>query len=321
MDGWSRRELVRLAGLAALAGNGEAVGPGAARPGRVGVARFPEPARGRPLTDVTTRATLERALVAATGAQTAAAAIAALVRPSDVVGLKLNCLGGPRMSPRPALVVALAGLLREAGVPPRAIIAFDRSTRELEKAGFAVRRSGEEYRCYGIDNAYDSEPSSSGSIGSCFARLVSSECTALISVGVVKDHDLAGVSAGLKNWYGVIHNPNKYHDNNCDPFVADVLRHPWIEGKLRLTVLDGTMAQCHGGPAFRPDSTWPLGVLAVSVDPLAGDAWAWRIIDQERRRRGLPTLEQAGRAPRFLRTAAEYGLGVGDPAKVVEVMA
>ena len=41
--------------------------------------------------------------------------------------------------------------------------------------------------------------------------------------GVVKDHDLAGVSAGLKNWYGVIHNPNKYHDSCCDPYVADVV--------------------------------------------------------------------------------------------------
>ena len=72
MEGWSRRELVRLVGLAALAGNGEAMGPAAARPGRVGVARFPEPARGRPLTDVTTRATLERALALSRGKTPAA---------------------------------------------------------------------------------------------------------------------------------------------------------------------------------------------------------------------------------------------------------
>jgi len=143
----------------------------------------------------------------------------------------------------------------------------------------------------------------------------------LVSFGVVKDHDLAGVSAGLKNLYGLIHNPNKYHDHNCDPYVADVLNHPYVRGKLRLVVLDGVVAQCHGGPAWRPDATWPLGVVAASTDPVAADAWAWRVIDAERARRGLASLEDAKRPPRFLATAARYGLGVGDPAAVKEVLA
>jgi uncharacterized protein (DUF362 family) len=321
VERFNRRELVKLAGLAVLAGPSGGGGVAIPHRGRVGVARLPESARQGGLTDVSARAALERALVAATGASSAHLAIASLFRPTDTVGLKLNCLGGSRMSPRPPVVAALAGLLREAGIPGSRIIAFDRSSRELERAGFAVRRRGDDYLCYGIDNAYEQEPSGSGAIGSCFARLVATECTALISVGVVKDHDLAGVSAGLKNWYGVIHNPNKYHDNGCDPYVADVLQHPYLSGKLRLTVLDGAVAQCHGGPAYRADAVWPLGVLAVATDPVAADAWAWKVIDQERQRRGLPTLAQAKRAPGFLATAAGSGLGVGDPAKVVEVMA
>ena len=40
---------------------------------------------------------------------------------------------------------------------------------------------------------------------------------------VLKDHDLAGVSLAMKNWYGVVHNPNKLHDDDCDPFVADLV--------------------------------------------------------------------------------------------------
>jgi len=86
-------------------------------------------------------------------------------------------------------------------------------------------------------------------------------------------------------------------------------------------VLDGVVAQCHGGPAWRPDATWPLGVVAASTDPVAADAWAWRVIDAERARRGLASLEDAKRPPRFLATAARYGLGVGDPAAVKEVLA
>jgi uncharacterized protein (DUF362 family) len=311
---FSRRELPLILGLGALATR---TGVAAVRePGRVGVAKLPPSPNSRTLDGAVARAALSSAITAASGGP-----IGALFRPDDTVGIKVNSLGGAGMSPHPELVEALAALLREASVPPQRIIVFDRSSRELQRAGFAIRRDGGRYLCYGIDNDYDREPSTSGEIGSCFARLVSTTCTALVSFGVVKDHDLAGVSAGLKNLYGLIHNPNKYHDHNCDPYVADVLNHPWVRDKLRLTILDGVTAQCHGGPASRPDAVWPLGAVVASTDPLAADAWAWRVIDAERKRRGLPSLEDAKRPPRFLATAAGYGLGVGDPAKIREVSA
>ncbi len=318
----SRRELARLIGLSALALPGArraaALAGGVGR-GRVGVAKLAPVAAGEALDPLRARTAVERAIVAATGAPSARAALTALFKPSDTVGIKLNCLGGRHLSPHPELVEALVQLLVEAGVAAERIVVFERSSRELQRAGFAIRRDGPSYRCYGVDNDYDPTPSTSGAIGSCFARLVSTTCTALIGFGVVKDHDLAGVSASLKNWYGVIHNPNKYHDTNCDPYVADVCNHPFLRDKLRLTLLDGLRAQCHGGPAFRPDATFPLGLVAASTDPVAADAWAWRVIDAERTRRGLPTLAAAKRPPRFVATAARYGLGVGDPAAVQEV--
>ncbi len=313
----TRRELARLLGLSALAV--PVARRTAATPrGRVGVASVTA-AGGAALAPAAAKTALAAAVRAATGAETARAALAALFRPTDTVGIKVNCLGGRNLSPRPALVEALVELLGEAGVASERIVVFERSSRELERAGFRIRRDGDGYRCYGIDNDYDAAPSTSGAIGSCFARLVSTTCTALVGFGVVKDHDLAGISASLKNWYGVIHNPNKYHDGNCDPYVADVCNHPFLRTKLRLTILDGGMAQCHGGPAFRSDATFPLGKVVVSTDPVAADAWAWRVIDAERRRRGLPTLAEAQRPPRFLATAARYGLGIGDPGAIAEV--
>jgi uncharacterized protein (DUF362 family) len=320
---FSRRDLGRWLGAGLVAGPLAATVKAApARfPGRVGLAALAGPRGGAPIPPTAARRALAGALVAATGAASAEASARLLFRPSDTVGIKLNCLGGRNLAPRVALVDALAAILGEAGLATERIVAFDRSSRELQRAGFTIRHSGGDYLCYGIDNDYDPEPSTSGQIGSCFARLVSTTCTALISFGVVKDHDLAGVSAGLKNLYGLIHNPNKYHDNNCDPYVADVLHHPFVGGKLRLTVLDGVVGQYHGGPAYRPDTTWPLGVVAASTDPVACDAWAWRTIDGERTRRGLETLEQAKRSPRFIATAARYGLGVGDPSAIREVHA
>jgi uncharacterized protein (DUF362 family) len=262
------------------------------------------------------RRAVELSLQRALGVERAAAGLGAQFSPSDTVGIKLSCLGAPRLSPRVELVEALVDLLAEAGVLRSRILVFERSSRELERAGFAIRRSGGPYLCYGTDNRYDSEPSTSGSIGSCFAHEVSTTCTALISFGVVKDHDLAGVSAGLKNWYGVIHNPNKYHGTNCNPYVADVFRHPFLAGKHRLTILDGVEAQCQGGPAFYAGGLFPLGLVAASADPVAADLWAWQVLDAERVRRGLPTLAADGREPAFIATAGRYGLGVADPARL-----
>jgi uncharacterized protein (DUF362 family) len=283
---------------------------GIVRPGVVGGAAI-EPAS---VNDAACRRALATAVCAATGAETATVALSALFSANDVVGIKLNCLSGAKMSPRVELVEALVELLAEAGVQRGRIIVFERSSRELKRAGFVIRRSGGRYLCFGTDNDYDRRPTTSGQIGSCFARLVSTECTALISFGVVKDHDLAGVSAGLKNWYGVIHNPNKYHDSNCDPYVADVVRQDFVRSKLRLTVLDGIEAQCHGGPALFAKGLFPLGKVVVSTDPVAADLWAWQAIDAERVRRGMPTLAAQKRAPAFVETAARYGLGVGNPA-------
>lgn len=313
--GVSRRDLARLAGLAALAAPFSRSGHAASR-ARVGLASLAPEA----VTPSAARAAVDKALVAAIGAASAVDAARALFKPTDTVGIKLNCLAGRGMSPRPELVGAFAALLREAGVARERIVAFERSTRELRRAGFTPGEGGT-YRCVAIDNDYDAEPSTSGSIGSCFARLASTTCSALVSFGVVKDHDLSGVSAGAKNLYGLIHNPNKYHDNNCNPYLADLLRHPYVRGKVRLTILDGVIAQYHGGPAYRPDATWPLGLVAASTDLLAADAWAWQVIDTERARRGLPSLAAAGRPPRWLDTAQRYGLGTGVPAEVEFVRA
>lgn len=318
-DRLTRRELAALAVGTAVAAGAEEAGVGAApRPGVVAVASLAERSAGT-VDPRNAASAMAGAVAGSVGAPSGIGAIRALFRPTDVVGIKLNCLGGRRMSPRPVVVDALIRLLVAGGVPAERIILFERSSRELERAGFELRRSGSGARCFGIDNDYEPRPSVSGAIGSCFARLVTKTCTALIGFGVVKDHDLAGVSASLKNWYGVIHNPNKYHDNQCDPYVADVVRHPFIRSKLRLTVLDGVVAQCHGGPAYRASGTFGLAKIAVSTDPVAADLWAWKVIDRERLRRGMPTLAEAGRPPRFIATAADAGLGVGQADALVEV--
>ncbi len=260
---------------------------------------------------------IHRGMMALTGKKSASLAWASLFGPKDVVGIKVNCLSGKRMSTHPQLVNAIVQGLKLADVPDERIIIWDRTNRDLTMAGFGinVRRRG--VKCLGTDVVgYEEEPEIRGSIGSCFSRILSTYCTALINVPVLKDHDLAGVTLSLKNFYGAIHNPNKYHDNNCDPYIADLNTHPFIEGKLRLILCDGIEAQYNGGPGYKPRWRWNFSGLIMSLDPVAADSVGAKIIEKKRNEMGFPSLREAGRPPKYITTAARKGLGEGDLSKI-----
>jgi uncharacterized protein (DUF362 family) len=244
-----------------------------------------------------------------------------LVRPGDVVGVKINCLAGRRLSTTREVVEALVASLARAGVRPASIVVWDRTERELKAAGFTLRSQGAAWRCFGTDRVgygYEREIAFSGAVGSCLSRILTRTATVLINVGVLKDHDLAGVSVGMKNLYGVLHNPNKYHDNVCDPYVADVANLPVVRKKLRLTIADGTLAQCHAGPAFNPAYAWQYNGLLVGTDPVAVDRAGCDILDERRQAKGLPSFAEARRWPKWLKTAQGYGLGHADSFKLLE---
>lgn len=260
--------------------------------------------------------TLGTVLARAAGEDDAVGALRRLFRPNDVVGIKVNCLAGRGLSPHPLLIERLTGWLREAGLPARNVLVWDRTDRELKAAGFEIVRAGEGVRCAGTNNDYDSSPREWGPGGSRFARVLVEDLTALINVGVLKDHDLSGVSLGLKNWYGVIHNPNQHHEDGCAPYIPHLAAFPLIRKKLRLTIIDGTVAQCHGGPARNPVWTWPWQGIMASTDPVALDAVGWRVIEERRRQVELPSLGAEGREPRWIADTAALGLGEADIEKI-----
>ena len=137
---FSRRELGALVGAGALGmlGNGGLGAEMALQPGRVGLAALGD---GSQLDAETAARLIDAALSrAVAGAATGIDAAKRLFRSSDTVGIKINCLAGPMLSPRVALVEALVELLVAAGVARRKVIVFERSSRELERAGFVISR-------------------------------------------------------------------------------------------------------------------------------------------------------------------------------------
>jgi hypothetical protein len=232
--------------------------------------------------------------------------------PRDRVAIKVNCLGLPTHH---AIGGAVARAISAAGVRPENTIIWDRTDRELERAGYSLRKSGRGVRCFGTDSlgggrgGYDDTVATSGEIGSLYSRIVTEQCDALVSAPVLKDHNLAGLSCALKNFYGAIHNPNKYHDNGCDPFVADVCAHSLVRERLRLAVCDATRPQFHGGPPARPQWQWPYGGILLSTDPVALDRVALEILRLKRADVGRPPLDAENRPAHYLESAAARGLG------------
>ena len=235
-----------------------------------------------------------------------------LFGPDARVALKLNCLAGPGLSPKPPLVWALCRKLVSLGVRPGNIVLWDRTSRELQRAGYDIRTESQKIRVFGtdaLDPGYEPKPFVHRSVGSCYSRILTRFATTVIGIGVLKDHDLSGISAGMKNFYGAIHNPNKYHDNGCDPYVADLCSQPLLRARWCLSLVDATHAQFHGGPALNPAYRWAESSLLAGLDPVAVDAVGWRRIEEKRKQAGMKSLEEENRAPVWLKTAEALGLG------------
>jgi uncharacterized protein (DUF362 family) len=242
-----------------------------------------------------------------------------LVRPGESVSLKVNTLGGRGISTNLQLVEAICERLQQAGVKPGEIVIWDRDTSELERAGFHVSIGGDRVQCYGTDRVgYEQELAAWGSVGSLLSKILTQRSNVLINLPVLKDHDGAGVTIALKNMYGVIHNPNKYHPNGCNPYVADVNMLPEIRSRMRLAICDATTAMYEGGPGFKPEHSWNANALLVSADPVALDHTGWLMIERKRAEKRLKTLAAEERAPGYIATAADadHRLGTNDPKRI-----
>jgi uncharacterized protein (DUF362 family) len=246
------------------------------------------------------------------GTREAGESLARLFARAERIGIKVNTIGGRKISTRPELSLALAELLIKNGQPDRNIVIWDRTNRELREAGYSLSDRPNGIKVFATDTAgagYETEIISHRNIGSLFSTIQTNFVTASISLAILKDHGLAGVTAGMKNYFGAIHNPNKYHDSHCDPFIAELFESGPIKEKHRLSLLDALVVQYHRGPSYHTQWAERSGALIFSLDPVAADAVGWRLIEMLRSRKGLPSLKEEDREPVYLGTAERLGLG------------
>jgi uncharacterized protein (DUF362 family) len=242
-----------------------------------------------------------------------------VVRPGETVGLKVNCLSGRGNSTSPELVDAVCERLQQAGVPAQNIVIWDRLDKDLDKGGFTINYKGRGVRCYGNDAlGFEGELATYGAVGSLLCRTLTRVCDCVVNMPVVKDHSIAGITVSLKNMFGAIHNPNKYHLNVGDPYIPDVYMLPGIRRKTRLIVCDATTVQYEGGPSYLPYWAWAFDGLIVGRDPVALDRTGWQLIERKRADEGMKPLAELDRSPAYLDTAADgaHRLGTNDPGRI-----
>ncbi len=255
---------------------------------------------------------LKKGLEALSGAARAEEALREWFRPGETVGLKVNTIGRRALSTSPETALTLGLWLGQTVGREENVIIWDRTDEELKEAGYRISTSPGSLKIFGTNNrraGYQSEPTAHRHLGSLFSRIQAELIQASISLALLKDHGLAGVTAGLKNYFGAIHNPNKYHDSNCNPYIAELFETEPIRRKHRLTILDALRVQYHRGPAYHPQWLAASRKFIFSLDPVAADTVGWKIIEELRAKKGLPSLKEEGRAPGYLLTAEKLNLG------------
>jgi uncharacterized protein (DUF362 family) len=224
------------------------------------------------------------------------------------VGIKPNCVAGIIMSSSPILCMALCELLQSAGIRENDIIIWERSERELRHAGYELNNNSNKLRIIANDSpgiGYSKDFSSFGRADSLVTRVLTDMVDYNINFPILKDHSIAGLCGGLKNMYGAVHNPNKYHDHNCDPYAADINCFPVIKNKHRLSIMDCFNIQYNAGPAYYSSFATTSNKILMSTDPVALDTIALRMLDEIRIKYGLQDLKSSGRYPAYLQTAAD----------------
>jgi len=239
--------------------------------------------------------------------------------PGGIVGMKTNCLARKFNSTPVALTDALSEILIDNEIKENDIIIWERTNRELEEAGYKLNASSFGRRCLGTDSngiGYSNEFYSAGEVNSLVSNILLRMVNHHINLPILKDHSIAGLSGCLKNMFGVIHNPNKYHGNNCNPYAAYVSQLEPVKTKHRLAIIDASRVQYNLGPGYDSRYIENYGGVILSIDPVAADRIGLEIVETLRRNNKLPSLKETGRPADYLFTAGQYGFGVADLQKI-----
>ncbi|MRG96841.1 DUF362 domain-containing protein [Polyangium spumosum] len=270
---------------------------------------------------------LERVMAELTGKSDLGAAFAKFVHKDDKVAIKPNGIAGQKgftMATNRELILEIVRGVMAAGVPAGNIMIFEQYPKFLEGTRIWDRNKGPDpalpagilTAVHENKDATMPERSVMG-IPTKFVRPFT-EATAVINIGMIKDHSICGFTGCLKNiTHGATINPHAFHQHNASPQIAELYAQDVVKSRVRLHIVDGFKLIYDEGPLDKNKKRRVLHeAVYATTDPVAMDTLGWGIIEQWRKDNGLPTLKDAGREPTYIRIASELGLGVFDKNRI-----
>lgn len=263
---------------------------------------------------------LETALMEFTGAPNLVGALKKFIHKDDVVAIKPNGIAGQKgatMATNFELILPLVEGLIALGVPPSKITVYEQYPSYLVGTRVGLKRNplpdGVVTGTHNNNHHTMRDIVVYQGIKTRYCHFFT-QATAVIDLTMIKDHSICGYTGCLKNiTHGNINNPHEHHAHNASPQIAMLYNHPIVTSRVRLHVVDAFKIMYDKGPLDKdPATRIPHGAVYVSTDPVALDTVGWQLIDRERTARGLKTLKEAKREPRYIQTASELGLGLHD---------
>jgi hypothetical protein len=246
-------------------------------------------------------AMLDAGLTRLTGAPTSQEAWRRILKPDDVVGLKFNRSGAKELGTTEPLADALIQSLMAAGWDPARIVPIEVSPSTYDAT--RTSRPVTDWDDYEVDFGSGKDELAS----------VLRQVTALVNVPFLKTHNIAGMTACLKNLsHALVKHPARFHGNRCSPYVGDIVALPQIRGKLRLNIVNALRIVFDGGPEVSSELTWPGGILLMGCDPVAVDTVGTELLNRVRKRNGLASLDADGGGAQYVEAAAARGLGCSE---------
>jgi uncharacterized protein (DUF362 family) len=274
------------------------------------------------------RLMLERAMTELTGKSDLAAAFGRFVHKDDRVAIKPNGIAGKQgatMASNKELILEVVRGVMAAGVPASNITIYEQYPSFM--AGTRIWKSknkdvdtelptGITTVVHENKDATMPELSVVG-IGTKFVRPFT-EATAVINIGVIKDHSICGYTGCLKNiTHGSTINPQAFHEHGASPQIAELYAQSIVKSRVRLHIIDGFKLIYDEGPLdTNKKRRVPHEAVYATTDPVAMDVIGWNEVEKWRKENGLPTLKEAYREPTYIRIAGELGLGFYDKNKI-----
>ncbi len=254
---------------------------------------------------------LDASLAKMTGLDDAGAAWKSLFKPHERVAIKVNSI--VHGSTHPALALAVAACLQDAGVPAKQITFYDRWSDELNQSGFTAASASAGVRCLGTDFQYV-DGGSAGNVPLQFSQILM-DADALINIPILKAFSIGGLSFAQKNHYGSIQNPGSFHGPNFTAGVTGINGLEPVHSRTRLIIGDVLT------PTTRQDWTNYVVVgtheaLLMGTDPVAMDAVGLQMAVEALEPSGLNMGSVKSQAAGWLQAGAEMGLGVSDLQKI-----